>query len=369
MRVALVGLVLLAACGEPDTPDAPPSPPLPPSPQPEREPCPDHDSPDDGVYDLLFVDWDDRPVVALGSSTRRGRRELLRLEGGIGGSGQVALGPDGHTIAYVSWASDAHYLYLYDLATGAKKRVTRLGVSWTLGRPSFSPDGSTIAFLVDGGRDQEIHTYELGSDAPELLTRVDSVAGPDCIRPSWSPAGDRVLFTGNGVRIVDVDTGAVEEIWPGPVCGASWSNAGDAVAFVADGLLRVVPLAGGPDLLRLGYTFARRAQIDWSPDDSRLAFVRYDAEHFDAALYTADLESGYVEQLALLTAGLEAGHPKWSPDGERIAYTRFHRGCDVAEVMTIAGDGGQPRSVSYLGAGIDAGHPLWLAEPLELDPE
>lgn len=60
----------------------------------------------------------------------------------------------------------------------------------------------------------------------------------------------------------------------------------------------------------------------WSPDGTRLAFVKAETDHPDVwNLWIADLETGQQRQITFNTSGQPLG-ASWFPDGQRIAYSR-----------------------------------------------
>ncbi len=105
----------------------------------------------------------------------------------------------------------------------------------------------------------------------------------------------------------------------------SWSPDGTALVYsMAGSLWRqdidsdvAVQLTAGP-----GYDY----QPDWSPDGSRVVFVRYLADALE--LQVLDLDTGDVTSLT--DEGAVNVEPRWSPDGSRIAHVstrdtgRFH---------------------------------------------
>lgn len=105
----------------------------------------------------------------------------------------------------------------------------------------------------------------------------------------------------------------------------------------------------GTDLRPLVATPAQETSPAWSPDGTRLAFVR------DEAIWTVDAEGGDARRIA---GAPGAEGPTWSPDGRRIAfyntaqtnYDRFNR---PFEINVVDAAGGAP---STIGAGQN---PAW----------
>lgn len=124
------------------------------------------------------------------------------------------------------------------------------------------------------------HYYFREMYLPQLTTGPGSLA--------WSPDGRSLVYSMQGsLWRQDLDSGVARQLTAGP-----------------------------------GYDY----QPDWSPDGTRIAFVRY---HNDAMeLQLLDLASGAVT--ALTSEGAVNTEPRWSPDGSRLAFVstrdtgRFH---------------------------------------------
>lgn len=101
----------------------------------------------------------------------------------------------------------------------------------------------------------------------------------------------------------------------------------------------------------------RRADYDdrqptWSPDGTRLAFVRDDDSGGSIYIVATD-GSG----LTRLTQGALDRDPAWSPDGSRIAFARAHDGTRRGAIYTVSVDGSDLRELS--GGSGHHGDPTW----------
>jgi dipeptidyl aminopeptidase/acylaminoacyl peptidase len=111
-------------------------------------------------------------------------------------------------------------------------------------------------------------------------------AGPSSL--TWSPDGGTLVYSMQGsLWRQDVDSGITEQLTAGP-----------------------------------GYDY----QPDWSPDGSRIAFVRYYEDAME--LYLLEVATGAIT--ALTDEGAVNVEPRWSPNGSGLAYVstrdtgRFH---------------------------------------------
>jgi TolB protein len=224
-----------------------------------------------------------------------------------------AWSPDGQSLAYVSFEGKLPTVYVQELKTGERRRVSaRAGVNQA---PAWSPDGKKLALTLstrDGNLD--IYTLDLASQA---LTRITDDPGIDT-EPQWSNDGRSLYFTSDR--------------------------------------------AGGPQIYRVGIqpgdkprrlTFQNsyNARPRLSPDESQLAFVTQEEGAYRIAIM--DLRGrGDVQ---VLTRGHFDVSPSYAPNGAEIIYASRDRGRGV--LALVSSDGRvQERLVSSEG---EVQEPAW----------
>lgn len=99
------------------------------------------------------------------------------------------------------------------------------------------------------------------------------------------------------------------------------------------GVPRIALANGDASKVRVLDGVDRESAAAWSPDGTKLAFVRENAS--DADLWIRDVRTGDVTRVTNTPDAAEYD-PSWSPDGRRLAYTRF--GTDGG-IWTIGVDG------------------------------
>jgi TolB protein len=208
-------------------------------------------------------------------------------------------------------------IMIFNAATGATRQFASRATSRDSltfnGTPAWSPDGERIAFHRDSGEALSIFgsIYVMNSDGTGLMKVV---TGGGFSQPSWSPQGDALAFRGS-------------QPCGGRFCGAIYVQA------LSDGsAMRQVAASGdGPA---------------WSPDGSRIAFVRtvhpdgdQEPSEYSLALVNPD-GSGLTDIVPLASAYII--RPTWSPDGTRIAFS-------MGGVIYVIGADGTGRTPLTLG--------------------
>ena len=233
--------------------------------------------------------------------------------------------------------------------------------------PSVSPNEDRVVYnrRFDTGR---LSHYELisanldGSDEQQLADNIAAYIGP-----SWSPDGTHLAFfaqpTGGGHLVTMAPDGSDMEslaaiygdygIWPytSPV----WSPDGQYLAFVGSPRKRTETQSrwalytirsDGSDLRKISPTWSQGA---WSPDGTRIAFVR--REDNSKALFEAKADGSDMREIARWEDSYDSegarGVLYWSPDGSEIRIGGF-------PLTIVKADGSEVRRLLMPGQHIPA---------------
>jgi TolB protein len=102
-----------------------------------------------------------------------------------------AWSPDGHRIAYVSFENSDPAIFIQDLATGNRQKIS--GFAGLNGAPAWSPDGQQLALVLTQTGYPKIYLLNVAS---KQVTQVTQGTAIDT-EPSWSPDGNSLVFTSN----------------------------------------------------------------------------------------------------------------------------------------------------------------------------
>ena len=149
-----------------------------------------------------------RPVLTI-LDVKSGKAEKEVRFPNLGQIFSTTWSPDGKTVAFSAQVDGWTDLFLYDVATGAQRRLTN--DLYADLQPVWSPDGRSLAFVTDrfdtDTADLKAGTYQLGlfDLATGNIRRVPAFAGAKHISPQWSVDGKSLFFVS--------DRGGVDNVY------------------------------------------------------------------------------------------------------------------------------------------------------------
>jgi Tol biopolymer transport system component/DNA-binding winged helix-turn-helix (wHTH) protein len=206
---------------------------------------------------------------------------------------------------------------------------------------------------------------------------LTSLAGNE-FDPALSPDGTRVAFTWDGgqdgrplnlyVKMIDAEPPLRLTSEDGGDRAAVWSPDGSRIAFLRHRPgaceIRVVNALGGPSQLLAPCTNPDHPRFAWSPDGGRL-YVSHGGSA-SAGLAVRDVATGATTELTEAAPGHFDTAPVLSPDGQQLAFLRnYSDSVGDAWVMPAAGGRARPLtsdSADIIGiAWIEGGRALALS--------
>jgi TolB protein len=196
--------------------------------------------------------------------------------------------------------------------------------------PATAPPTGKIAFERAG------RILVVDPDGSNIFAFIDGLA------PSWSPDGGKLVFQ---------RPGCLDRSLP------PYADCDDVWTVNADGS-GLSPITS--------YEWVKDRDPVWSPDGSRVAFVRFVHGIDDTYLVVtnADPPSALWSE-AVLSAWWPISRPTWSPDGTRIAFTcQGLPPSGESDICVVS----SARNVGYSGGGIDGVDKLMNDTWTDFDP-
>lgn len=203
-----------------------------------------------------------------------------------------AWSPDGRSLAYVSFEGGRSSVWVQELATARKEKVSeRRGIN---GAPAWSPDGTRLALTLSEGGNPDIYVLDLKSRNLRRLTEDRSID----TEPTWMPDGRSLIFTSD-----------------------------------RSGRPQLYQIAvGGGSARRLTFEGEYNSDASVSPDGKKVAMVSASQGRFRIAVL--DLATGLFR---VLTDGRLDEAPSFAPNGSMILYATESRGRGVLAAVSEDG--------------------------------
>ncbi len=234
---------------------------------------------------------------------------------------EVAISPDGRTLAFATSQSGNEDIWLIDVRGGGRMRLTEHPAADRA--PAWFPDGNALAFQSDrGGMPAIWKIPRLGGSATMLVARA--------VDPAISPDGSRIAFAqvtesvDSRIGVASLENPSAVTLLTGQQDGLwghrqpAWSPDGRSICYADANDLWIVPAADGTPR-RLTTDSEGDGEPAWSSDGRFIYFSSY--REGTLALWRVAVRGGRPQRLTGGT-GPER-QPSISRDGSLLAYTTY----------------------------------------------
>jgi len=223
--------------------------------------------------------------------------------------------------------------------------------------PAVSPDGNLIAYfhwslIVPEPDDYPTGLYVMRMDGTErrLLLRGWHYS------PSWSPDGQWLVFTSDGIlQIINLQGDSIrtfQGVNNLPLHSPDWSKDGKEILFSSPLTLEGGVFAMTPDFSHVRQILSpienNGMYARWSPDRSKIVYSKGNQAWKSTEIFTAD--TSLTSEVRLTNDGRDDSDPSWSPTGEFITWS------SNVEIYRMSTDGSDRRRLDY------GQFPSWLPD-------
>lgn len=205
-----------------------------------------------------------------------------------------ALSPGGDRIAYVSFEQGRSAIYIQEVSTGQRQRVSaQSGIN---GAPAWSPNGNRLAITLSKEGDPEIYVLSLNNGSLQRVTRSGAID----TSPTWMPDGETLVFTSDRSG--------------GPQ-------------------LYRIPVDRSDPARRLTFEGSYNADPDVSPDGGKIAYV-HRVQNGAFRIAVMDLRA---DLMRVVSDGQLDESPSFAPNGAMILFASEHQGRGVLGLVSSDG--------------------------------
>ncbi len=283
----------------------------------------------------------------------------------------ISFSADGQHLAVIDTETSAYggqyVIYLVNVQSGERRRLTAPGDFVGETTPRFAPDGRSVAFVrLIKDKGMELFVVPSSGGEPRRLTSDEATVHS----AAWSPDSQSIYF-------ISLRSSNHANLWRIPAAGGE-------PEFVSTGSDDLWVVAASPDGKHLAYVTGKPRETIWrvsgseekphrfamspsgdqlprfSPDGTRLVFFSDRSGKYE--VWTSNADGKNARQITGVPgqASFDRGHwiPDFSPDGSHITFYNIEG--DRSYIYTAPADGGAMRRLTSGDSNV--WFPAWSAD-------
>lgn len=262
----------------------------------------------------------------------------------------------------VSWSVDDPVIARIDTRTPRSADITGLASGCTFERATLPNGESTKISVIVGVKPVDLVVASFNGEA--LHTVAGTGCGPEPVPGTstadltfnlrWSPNGARFAWPATQIRVAEWNGSNLRTL---PTLGVAkhlaWSPDGNQIVYSTfsgvganSGALRIINVDGTGDRALTSASELHAAGEmdvfpDWSPDRSRILFLRgvstrnpaVDPQTSQTAVYSIRPDGSDLQLVEAPESSQNLSSARWSPNGSRIAFLRFTSASDFELII------------------------------------
>ncbi|MBI5403726.1 MAG: PD40 domain-containing protein [Ignavibacteriae bacterium] len=255
----------------------------------------------DDLFDVFLADTKNGEIIdkLIQGNTSSNFEELQVLTPGLSWS------PDGRKIAISVKAGEKDAIFLVDVKSGDKQKITTKFNSITY--VNWSPDKSKLAFVGSDSKQSDIYIYNLNTNSIETLTN-DVFSD---YTPSWTPDGRYIYFSSDRGKYTS------PELIPSDFKMSNYKSTNRDIYKIEVATKTVTRITDVPDS-KLGYA-------QFSSDGKKMLYVS--DESGITNIYLREEDSSGMPVIRPITNSLAPlDQISLSKDGKKLLFTGLNKG-------------------------------------------
>lgn len=264
----------------------------------------------------------------------------------------ASIMPDASYYRKIAFIEGTNLSIISGDGTGKKTLVSQ----YSCKELSWSPDGNKLLYTANQNGSYEIFTINPDGTGKQRVFASSS----NSVNPVWSPDGTKIAFVLNysSLYVINADGSNPTFLTNASTDGLTWSPDSTKLAFCSNGGLNLINVDGSGETVLFKNLSTYESRPLWSPDGSKIAFLLTQDDKID--LYVINPDGTGLQNLS--NSQEVEKDPVWAPRGSKLAFTSYRDG--NYEIYTVNADGSELKNISNNDGADRYPHWSWDADKI-----